>query len=175
MGCRHQVGLRPAAAILIALPGLALLVACAGGGGAAGGGQPGPRVVLERGHLGRRPWQLVGWEQGGSLGLALDGATQKMQYSGAVGFAPGPAAGYWFEGLGPAGSYFYYGPAPGPAKYAVLTAPGQVPVVVPTQPLPDQDELPRGRFFVIDPPGPVHSWNVTLKNAAGHKVPFTEF
>jgi hypothetical protein len=67
-----QRGLQAAGAGLLVLLSLATLAGCGGGGGAAG-----PTVVLERGHLGRQPWQLVAWEQGGLLGLALDGASDE--------------------------------------------------------------------------------------------------
>lgn len=172
-----QVGLRAVRAGLLVLSSLATLAGCGGGSClAAGGGAAGPTVVLERGHLGRQPWQLVAWKQGGHLGLALDGVSQKTQYSGGVGFCAGPAAGFWLEGLGPGGSTFYYGPAPVSAKYAMLTARGHAPVIVPTRPIPQKDGLLSGRFFVADPPGPVSvSWNVMLKDATGHTVPFTDF
>ncbi len=142
----------------------------------AGTGAAGPTVVLERGHLGRHPWQLVAWEQGGYLGLGLDGGSLKQQYSGGVGFCHDPAAGFWAQASGPQGSDFYYGPAPGPATYAVLTARGRAPVIVSTRPIPQKDGLPRGRFFILDPPGlPSVAWNVTLKDASGHTVPFANF
>jgi hypothetical protein len=168
-------GLRYAAA---AIGMLAAVAGCSQGNclNDGAGGAAGPVVVLERGHLGRQPWQLVAWEQGGLLGLALDGASQKIQYSGGLGFCAGPAAGYWLEAAGPADSSFYYGPAPAPAKYAVLTAPGYAPVIVPTRPIRPEDGLPSGRFFVADPPGPASvTWDVKLEDAAGHAVPFTDF
>ena len=142
----------------------------------AGNGAAGPTVVLERGHLGRHPWQLVAWEQGGHLGLGLDGDSFKQQYSGGVGFCRGPSAGFWLLASGPQGSDFYYGPVPGSATYAVLTARGRALVVVRTRPMRQKDGLPRGRFFVIDPPGPLSLvWNVSLKNASGRTVPFADF
>lgn len=147
---------------------LATLAGCSGAAG--------PTVVLERGYLGRQPWQLVAWEQGGLLGLALDGASQKNQYSGGVGFSAGPSAGFWMEETGPGDSIFYYGPASVSAKYAVFTARGYVPIIVRTRPIPQKDGLPSGRFFVADPPGPASvTWDVKLKDAAGHIVPFTDF
>jgi hypothetical protein len=166
--------------VRVALLWLSILVTLAGCGDtgclAAGSGTAGPSVVLERGHLGRHSWQLVAWEQGGHLGLGLDGDSQEQQYSGGVGFCAGPAAGFWLLASGPAGSDFYYGPAPVPAAYAMLTARGRAPVVVPTRPIPQKDGLPDGRFFAIDPPGPLSVvWNVTLKDAAGHTIPFTDF
>lgn len=168
---------RIAWAVLLCLPALATLAGCGGASCPdAGSGAAGPTVVLERGHLGRNPWQLVAWEQGGSSGLGLDGDSLKQQYSGGVGFCRGPAAGFWLVASGPHGSNFYYGPAPVPATYAVLTARGRSPVIVPTRTLPQKDGLPRGRFFIIDPLGPLSVvWNVTLKNASGHTVPFANF
>lgn len=149
---------------------LATLTGC-GGDGAAG-----PTVVLEHGYLGQRQWQLVAWEQGGLLGLALDGASQKDQYSGGLGFSAGPSAGFWLEASGPGESIFYYGPASVSARYAVFTAPGYAPIVVPTRPIPREDGLPSGRFFVADPPGLASVvWDVKLKDAAGHIVSFTNF
>ena len=118
---------------------------CLSGGG---GGSAGPTVVLQRGQLGQHPWQLVAWEQGGLLGLGLDGASQKNQYSGGLGFCSDPFAGFWLEAAGPEGSTFYYGPSPASAKYAVFTAHGHAPVTVATRPIPQEDGLPSGRFFV---------------------------
>jgi hypothetical protein len=172
-----QRGLQAARAGVLVLLSLATLAGCGGESCLdGGGGAAGPTVVLERGHLGQQPWQLVAWEQGGLLGLGLDGASQNSQYSGGVGFCAGPAAGFWLEGSGPGHSAFYYGPAPVSAKYAVLTASGYAPVIVPTRPIPQKDGLPSGRFFVADPPGPTSvSWDVMLKDAAGHTVRFTSF
>lgn len=48
------------------------------------------------------------------------------------------------------------------------------PIIVPTRPIPQEDGLPAGRFFVADPPDSV-VWNVKLEDAAGHTVPFTNF
>jgi hypothetical protein len=144
--------------------------------GCAAGSAGGPAVVLDRGHLGRWQWQLVAWEQGGQLGLAIDGATQKTQYSGGVGFSADPAGGYWMTGPGPGNAEFDYGPAPSSAMFAVLTAPGHPAIVVPTWPIPHKDGLPSGRFFVIAPrPATVPWWNVTLQDAAGRKVAFADF
>jgi hypothetical protein len=167
---------RIAWAVLLCLSSLA----AAGCGGTscldAGSGKAGPTVVLERGHHGRHPWQLVAWEQGGYLGLGLDGGSLDRQYSGGVGFCRGPAAGFWLLASGPQGSDFYYGPAPVSAADAVLTARGRAPVIVPTRPIPQKDGLPRGRFFVIDPPGLASVvWGVTLKDASGHTIPFANF
>jgi hypothetical protein len=62
------------------------------------------------------------------------------------------------------------------ATRAVLTARGYAPVIVSTQPIPQKDGLPRGRFFIADPPGKASVyWNVTLKDATGHTVSFAEF
>jgi hypothetical protein len=144
--------------------------------GCATGNAVGPTAVLERGHFGRWQWQLVAWEQGGQLGLALDGATPKTQYSGGVGFSADPSGGYWVTGLGPGNSEFDYGPAPSSAEFAVLTAPGHPAIVVPTRPIPHKDGLPSGRFFVVTlSPAAVPWWNVTLRDAAGRKVAFADF
>jgi len=171
---RHR---RTACAALVWLSSLAALAGCGGTSCLdAGAGAAGPTVVLERGRLGRQPLQLVAWEQGGYLGLGLDGDSLKRQYSGGAGFCPGPGAGFWLLAAGPEGSDFYYGPAPASAKYAVLATRGRVRVIVPTRPLPQKAGLPSGRFFVIDPPGPLSViWSVTLKNAAGQTVPFAAF
>ncbi len=96
--------LRP---VRVALLWLSILVTLAGCGGTscldAGTGAAGPAVVLERGHLERHSWQLVAWEQGGHLGLGLDGDSQEHQYSGGVGFCAGPAAGFWLLASGQQG------------------------------------------------------------------------
>jgi hypothetical protein len=166
----------PAAAVL-ALACLLAAVGCAG--------QPAPhsrensqatRVVLERGHLAQnRPWQLAASEQGGELGLYLENPSGG-DYSDAVGFAGGPGAGFWMEGSGPGSSVFYYGPVPAAAVTVRLSAPGRAPIRVPTRLIPARDGLPRGRFFIVDPPGPPSvNWNVTLLDSAGHEVPFADF
>jgi hypothetical protein len=109
--------------------------------------------------------------QGGHLGLGLYFPSQKKMDSGAVGFCGGPGAGFWMDD-----SNFDYGPTPVSATHAVLTARGYTPVSVPTRPIPQKDGLPRGRFFIVNPPGKASVyWNVTLKDAAGHTVPFAEF
>ena len=73
---------RPARVALLWLSSLATLAGCGGTSCLdATDGAAGPTVVLERGHLGRQPWQLVAWEQGGHLGLGLDGDSLKRQYS----------------------------------------------------------------------------------------------
>jgi hypothetical protein len=156
-----------AGAMLLALVGIGLLAGCGSGGS----------VVLERGSVGRNgPWQLVASEQDGSLSLTLDGASQSVQYSGAVGFSAQPSAGFWTSGLGPEDSTFYYGPAPQSARFAVLTASGFAPVIVPTRPLPEEGGLPEGRFFIVKPPGPDSlMWKVTLRDSAGHLVAFSDF
>jgi hypothetical protein len=180
-GTRLQTRMRAAKAVLLVLAGLATLAGCGGGSSDAscldsGGGTAGPRIVIDRGHLGQQPWQLVAWIQGGHLGLALYFASQKKMDSGAVGFCGGPGAGFWMDGPGPDGSNVDYGPTPTAATHAVLTARGHAPVSVPTRPIPHEDGLPRGRFFIAGPPGKASVyWNVTLKDAAGHTVPFAEF
>jgi hypothetical protein len=84
---RRQARCRSAGAV-----GAGLIVPVTRAGCAAGAG---PTVVLERGHLGPWQWQLVAWEQDGQLDLGLDGASQKTQYSGGVGFSADPSAGNW--------------------------------------------------------------------------------
>lgn len=160
-------GHRAAGAMLLALVGVSFLAGCGGGGS----------VVLERGVAGQNePWQLVAWEQNGSLGLALDGASQSVTYSGAVGFSAQPGAGFWINGSGPGNTAFYYGPTPQSARYAVLTASGYGPVTVPTHPVPQENGLPSGRFFIVESPPPAGvNWNVTLKDSAGHQVAFSDF
>lgn len=175
-----QTRLRATKAVVLVLAGLATLAGCGGSSDAScldsGGGTAGPTIVIDRGHLGRQPWQLVAWKQGGHLALMLDGRTQKREYTGSVGFCSGPSGGFWMEGPGPGGSNFDFGPAPGSATHAVLTARGYAPVIVPTRPIPQKDGLPSGRFFITDPPGKASVWwNVALKDAAGHTVPFAEF
>jgi hypothetical protein len=152
-----------------------LLVLGASAGCAAGARAAGPTVVLQRDHLGRHLWQLVAWEQGGQLGLGVDGASQKAQYSAGVGFSASPSAGFWMAGLGPGNSNFCYGPAPASAKYAVLTAPAYLAIVVPTRPIPNKDGLPGGRFFVVGPCPVAASLRVTLRDAAGRRVAFAAF
>jgi len=116
------------------------------------------------------------WRKNGSLSLILDGASQSETYSGAVGFSARPSAGFWTSGLGPGNATFYYGPTPQSARYAVLTASGYAPVTVPTHPFPQGNGLPGGRFFIVEPPGPASvTWNITLKDSAGHQVAFSDF
>lgn len=160
-------GLRVGGAMLLPLIGVSFLAGCGGGGS----------VVLERGSVGQnKPWQLVASEQNGSLSLVLDGASQSVTYSGGVGFSAQPGAGFWMSGLGPGNSTFYYGPTPQLARYAVLTALGYAPIAVPTHPLPQENGLPSGRFFIVEPPAlPNEVWNVTLRDSAGHQVAFSDF
>lgn|SRR5512146_625172 len=167
MAVRSKRRLPAADAMLLALVGVGLLAGCGSGGS----------VVLERGSAGRNgPWQLVGSEQNGSLSLTLDGASQSVHYSGAVGFSAQPSAGFWTSGLGPGNSTFYYGPTPQSARFAVLTASGYAPVIVPTRPLPEEGGLPSGRFFIVEPPGPASlMWKITLRDSAGHQVAFSDF
>jgi hypothetical protein len=157
-----------AVGVILALSGVGLLTGCAGSGG---------NVVLQRGSEGRNgQWQLVASEQNGSLSLSLDGASQSVTYSGAVGFSTEPSAGFWAAGSGPGDTMFYYGPTPEPARYVVLTASGYAPVIGPTRPLPEESGLPTGRFFIVEPPGPTSVvWNVTLRDSAGHQVAFSKF
>jgi hypothetical protein len=132
--------------------------------------------VLERGQLAQhRPWQLDASEHHGRLGLYLENPSGDT-YSGAVGFAAGPSAGFWAEGLGPDGSDFHYGPAPAAAVTVRLSAPGYSPILVQTRPLPFRAGLPRGRFFIVQAPGQTGvGWSVTLLDAAGRKVAFANF
>jgi len=158
----------PAAGVMFALSGVGLLAGCGGSGG---------NVVLQRGAEGRNgQWQLVASEQNGSLSLSLDGVSQSVTYSGTVGFSAKPGDGFFTAGLGPGDTTFCYGPTPERARYAVLTASGYRPVIVPTRPLPEEDGLPRGRFFIVKPPSPAGvAWNVTLRDSAGHQVAFADF
>jgi hypothetical protein len=136
----------------------------------------GGKVVLERGSLGKDVWQLVAWEQNGQLAMQLTGASEATSYSGTVGFDNSPSGGYWAGGLGPANSNFYYGPAPSAAEYAVLSSPGHRSLVVPTHPLPNENGLPGGRFWIINPSGPVSVvWQVRLRNRFGRPVGFVAF
>jgi hypothetical protein len=169
---------RAAWAGLFSLLSLAAVAGCGGANCLSGpaNGAAGPTVVLDHGYTGRQLWQLVAWEQGGLLALGLDGASRKVQYTSSLGFCSGPAAGFWMDGPGPGSSNFYYGPAPVAAKYVVLTAKGYAPVIVSTLPIPQEDGLPSGRFFIVDPPGPASvNWDVRLEDAAGRTVPFVDF
>lgn len=135
--------------------------------------RPEVRIVLERGRSAQhQPWQLAASLHNGRLGLYLEGPSGNM-YSGSVGFAAGPSAGYWTEGLGPGRSDFVYGPAPAAAVTVQLSAPGHAPLLVRTRPIPARAGLPRGRFFIAQSPG--GGWNVTLLNAAGRRVAFENF
>jgi hypothetical protein len=174
-----QMTLRAVKAVLLVLAGLATLAGCGSSDAGcldSGGATAGPTVVIDRGHIGRQPWRLVAWMQGGHLGLGQYFGSRKRPYSGAVGFCTGPPSSLWMGTTAPDGSNFDYGPTPMSAKQVVLTARGYAPVIVPTQPIPRKDGLPRGRFFIADPPGTASVyWNVTLRDAAGHTVPFAEF
>jgi len=157
-----------AGAMLLAGVGVGLLEGSGGGGG---------NVVLERGSVGRNnPWQLVASEQNGSLTMTLDGASQSVTYSGSGGFSPQLPDGAWMAGYGPGDTIFYYGPTPQSARYAVLTASGHAPVIVATRRIPEENGLPRGRFFIVESPGPAGLvWHITLRDAAGHQVAFSDF
>jgi hypothetical protein len=158
--------------LLAAGAGTLTLVALLASGCTSGGG----KVVLERGQTSQhQPWQLAASEQNGQLGLYL-GNPAGTDYSGSIGFSAGPAAGFWMEGAGPGDSIFWYGPTPVKAVKVELRAPGYAPILLPTRPIPAQDGLPQGRFFIVAPPGPAGvNWKVTLLDAAGHKVPFADF
>jgi hypothetical protein len=162
--------------VSVAATGGVLMVLAAAGTIAYGllGERP---VVIERGQLGPgHPWQLVASEQADGLRLSLDGASMSQVYSSAEAFGSRPSSGYWTGGLGPGNSIFYYGPAPAAARYAVFTAPGKQPLIVPTRPIPDSIGLPPARFFIAHPPGNGNvTWKVTLKDSAGHAVPFSSF
>jgi hypothetical protein len=166
----------PAVLCLLAATG------CAGDAGAnavhagANATFTGEKIVLERGHSTQnQPWRLTANEQRGQLGLYLESPSGRG-YSGGVGFAAGPAAGFWAQGLGRAGSDFFYGPVPASAVMVRLTAPGRAPVLVRTRPFPLRAGLPHGRFFITQPPGSASvNWNVTPLDASGHKIAFTDF
>ena len=58
----------------------------------------------------------------------------------------------------------------------MFSAPGRQPLVVPTRPIPNSIGLPSARFFIVRTPGGGKvTWKVTLKDAAGHVVPFASF
>lgn len=161
-----------AGTILLALIVLAN-AGCGAGGDTAVLGRG--HVVLARGRAGGTPWRLIASEEHQGLGLFLVGPSGRT-YSGAVGFSASPTAGFWMEGDGPGTPMFYYGPAPLAATQVQLSAPGYAPILAPTRPIPLKDGLPRGRFFVVEPPGPpTVRWNVTLLDVAGHKVAFADF
>jgi hypothetical protein len=80
------------------------------------------------------------------------------------------------EGAGPGGFAFFYGPAPAAAVTVRLNAPGYATILVRTRPIPSRAGLPHGRFFITQVPDPGDViWNVTLLDAAGHKVAFADF
>lgn len=135
---------------------------------------PAPTVIAH-GQVAGQAWQLIVSVQDGQLAMEIFGnSTTAPPYSGSVGFNSGGVAGYWETGPGPADSTFYYGPTPNSADHVILTAPGHQPVVVRTMPLPGG--FPSGRFFIADPPGlGTVLWNVTLRDSAGHIVPFENF
>ncbi len=183
--------MRPTNRRLAGRAGILILVALLAAGGCASPhnhpDSQGKRVVLERGHTGKRvvlerghtkqnqSWQLVASEQGHHLGLYLE-EPSGTAYSGSIGFSAAPSAGFWMEGYGPGDSIFYYGPAPTSAVKVRLSAPGYAPILIPTKPIPTQDGLPHGRFFIVAPPSPAGvSWTVTLLNATDHRVAFADF
>jgi hypothetical protein len=139
-------------------------------------GKLGKKVVLDRGLSAQgRPWRLTASEQGGQLGLFLE-SPSGYDYSGGIGFRPGPPPGLWLEGSGPHGSIFYYGPAPTAAVTVRLSSPGRAAIRLPTRPFPRRAGLPPGRYFITQPPGSINlDWNVTLLDAAGRKVAFADF
>ena len=178
----QRSGISAVGAVMLAVFCLLAATGCAGDAGAnavhagANATFTGEKIVLERGHSTQnRPWQLTANEQRGQLGLYLESPSGRG-YSGEVGFAAGPAAGFWAQGLGPAGSDFFYGPVPASAVMVRLTAPGRAPVLVRTRPFPFRAGLPHGRFFITQPPGSASvNWNVTPLDASGHKIAFTDF
>ena len=171
-----------AGAVLLATFCLLVTTGCAGGAGAkaihadAKATLTSRKIRLERGYSAQnRPWQLRANEQGGRLGLYLE-SPSGYGYSGGIGFAAGPAAGFWAEGLGPAGSNFCYGPVPASAVMVRLTAPGYAPILLRTRPFPSHAGLPHGRFFITQPPGSASvNWQVMPLDASGHKVAFADF
>lgn len=57
-----------------------------------------------------------------------------------------------------------------------MSAAGYAPILLRASPLPSRPGLPRGRFFITQPPGPPGvDWRVTLLDASGHRVPFADF
>ena len=158
-----------------------LASACLAGVSACAG-QPGPHghpvaLVLARGRDAQdQPWKLVVSDRRGArLSLLLESPSGHV-YSGGVGFAAGPAAGFWVEGSGPGRSDFFYGPAPAAAVTVRMSAAGYAPILLRASPLPSRPGLPRGRFFITQPPGPPGvEWRVTLLDASGHRVPFADF
>lgn len=157
--------------LLTAGTGMLILVTLLASGCTSGG-----KVILERGHTSQhQSWQLAGSEQNGQLGLYLDNPSGD-DYSGGIGFSADPSAGFWMEGAGPGDTIFWYGPTPVQAVKVELGAPGYAPILIPTRPIPAKDGLPQGRFFILAPPGPASvNWHVTLLDAAGNRVPFTDF
>lgn len=168
------------------LPAVACLLASGLGSGSlaacsahanAGQVRPARPVVVARGQMpdGKR-WQLAAFEQRGQLGLDLEGPSGHS-YSGSVGYSANKVYSYhWGEGLGPSGSDWYYGPVLARAMTVRLTAGGHRPLTVKTWPIPHVNGLPRGRVFIVRPPGaPLVNWHVTPFDAAGHKVPFVGF
>lgn len=162
--------LRVTAAATLVLTGLLPVAGCGGGTGNS------REIVLERGRSAQNlPWQLAASEQNGQLGMYLE-SPSGSQYSGAAGFAAGPAAGFWMEGAGSGGFAFFYGPAPAAAVTVRLNAPGYATILVRTRPIPSRAGLPHGRFFITQVPDPGDViWNVTLLDAAGHRVAFADF
>ena len=79
-------------------------------------------------------------------------------------------------GAGPGKSIFYYGPAPAATAKVELRAAGYPPLLTPAKPIPAGAGLPKGRFFIVEPPGPASvNWSVTLLDSAGHRVHFAAF
>lgn len=178
---RIRGGASAAGGLVVACSLLLGIAGCAMGGKARAGHHSLDRsegnTVLDRGRLpsGLR-WQLVAFTQGSHLGLDLE-SPSGHSYSAQVGFAASRGYSYhWAEGAGPGNSVFYYGPVPKAAVMVRLSAAGHPAVLTRTTALPAGRGLPRGRFFVIQPPGTVTvSWGVTALDAAGHKIAFTDF
>jgi hypothetical protein len=179
----HRIRNRAAATAWLVLD-CCLLAAVAGCATAAtGAGRRAPhahdevKTVLVRGQLpGGGGWQLAAWVQDRQLGMDMEEPSGHRD-SGQVSFTATRDYSYhWAEGLGPGDSIFYYGPVPPAAVSVRLTAPGQQSLLVRTALLPAGHGLPRGRFFVIQPPGPVTvSWTVVPLDAGGQRVAFTRF
>ena len=169
-------------AVLLATFCLLVTTGCAGDAGAkaihagANATFTGEKIVLERGHSTQnRPWQLTANEQRGQLGLYLESPSGRG-YSGGVGFAAGPAAGFWAARTrsGWVGLLLRASTSLSRHGASDRTRAGACPGA--DQAVPLRAGLPHGRFFITQPPGSASvNWNVTPLDASGHKIAFTDF